>query len=339
VTSVATGAADRTWTQIGIVAALVAFWFVPVFRERLVMRDPKKWPRPALSGAGDHPDRHTHVLSVLTPLVALGATAGLWDLSKQEAGWLAGAGALLALVVTTIVRQWRASDRLAFSQSITVVTLLTLALSLLLDGNALIVALAVEAAALHTIGIRMADEIPLRAGQAMLMAVSVWVGWRLVTLDALATPVINANAFVDALVIVVGAGLASWLADSDEASRYRLAAHIFFLAWMARELSALPNGGGIVTLAWGAYGIGLLIYALKKNMGSVQRIAMATLLLVVTKLFLVDLAVLAPVWRIMLFMGFGGLFLVLSYYFQDLWVDRATQEELPATPRPSEPSS
>ena len=58
-----------------------------------------------------------------------------------------------------------------------------------------------------------------------------------------------------------------------------------------------------------------------------------------TKLFLVDLAVLAPVWRIMLFMGFGGLFLVLSYYFQDLWVDRATPEDPPATPRPSEPSS
>ena len=37
------------------------------------------------------------------------------------------------------------------------------------------------------------------------------------------------------------------------------------------------------------------------------------------KLFLVDLAELEVLWRILLFMGFGGLFLFLSYYFQDLW--------------------
>jgi uncharacterized membrane protein len=46
---------------------------------------------------------------------------------------------------------------------------------------------------------------------------------------------------------------------------------------------------------------------------------MGTLLLVVGKLFVVDLAELETVWRILLFMGFGGIFLVLSYNFQHLW--------------------
>jgi uncharacterized membrane protein len=46
---------------------------------------------------------------------------------------------------------------------------------------------------------------------------------------------------------------------------------------------------------------------------------MATLFLVVGKLFLVDLAGVEAVWRILLFLGFGGLFLVLGYYLQHLW--------------------
>ena len=46
---------------------------------------------------------------------------------------------------------------------------------------------------------------------------------------------------------------------------------------------------------------------------------MGTLLVLVGKLFLVDLARLEAIWRILLFLGFGGLFLVLSYYFQARW--------------------
>lgn len=41
-----------------------------------------------------------------------------------------------------------------------------------------------------------------------------------------------------------------------------------------------------------------------------------TLFLVAGKLFLVDLQYLEAVWRILLFLGFGGLFLLLSYFFQ-----------------------
>ena len=47
--------------------------------------------------------------------------------------------------------------------------------------------------------------------------------------------------------------------------------------------------------------------------------AIGTLLLVVGKLLLVDLAELEAIWRVFLFLSFGGGFLVLSYYFQDLW--------------------
>jgi uncharacterized membrane protein len=56
-----------------------------------------------------------------------------------------------------------------------------------------------------------------------------------------------------------------------------------------------------------------------------RQVALGTLLLVVAKLFLIDLAELETIWRVLLFMGFGAVFLVLSYYFQKLW--RAKPEE------------
>ena len=322
--------ADLIWTTVGIAAGLVSFWFVPLIRERLVMLDPEKWKRPPkVDGAPNtlNADRHAHILSVLTPLVALLATAIVWELSRPEAGWIALILAAIGLAALGIVSFWRAGDRLAFSQAVTVVSLVTLGLALVLDGNALLVALSVEAAALHLIGLRMKDEITLWAGQAILAAVAVWVLSRLVTLEGQLPVVVNPNALVDALSIGIALFLATKLRDDDKAAGYTLAVHIMVLAWLARELSSLPNGGAMVTLAWGTYGIGILIYALMRHRFRMQRVAMATLLLMVAKLFLVDLAQLAPIWRIMLFMGFGGLFLILSYYFQDLWsADRNADE-------------
>jgi len=45
----------------------------------------------------------------------------------------------------------------------------------------------------------------------------------------------------------------------------------------------------------------------------------ATIFVVVGKLFLVDLSQLQAIWRILLFMGFGAVFLLLGYYGQSRW--------------------
>ena len=66
-------------------------------------------------------------------------------------------------------------------------------------------------------------------------------------------------------------------------------------------------------------GLILLIVGLRLNRPRLSAMAIGILLLVVGKLFLVDLAELEAIWRILLFLSFGGCFLVLSYYFQDLW--------------------
>jgi uncharacterized membrane protein len=46
----------------------------------------------------------------------------------------------------------------------------------------------------------------------------------------------------------------------------------------------------------------------------------------VAKLVLHDLSQVEAIWRILLFLGFGGVFLAISYYVPDLW-GRATRSE------------
>ena len=74
-----------------------------------------------------------------------------------------------------------------------------------------------------------------------------------------------------------------------------------------------------MTISWGIYAIILLVIGLRYNQSQLRTVAMATLAAVVGKLFLVDLVELETIWRILLFLGFGGLFLLLSYYFRSLW--------------------
>jgi uncharacterized membrane protein len=94
-----------------------------------------------------------------------------------------------------------------------------------------------------------------------------------------------------------------------------------------RELSVLPDGDAYVTVAWGLYTIVLLVTGLLLAQSRLVIVGMGTLLLVVAKLLLVDLISLDAVWRILLFLGFGGIFLVLSYYLQALW--RANDKRVP----------
>ena len=88
---------------------------------------------------------------------------------------------------------------------------------------------------------------------------------------------------------------------------------------MWRGLSELPGGDGLVIVAWGLYAAMLLLAAFPVRIPRLVRGAVATLLLVVGKLFLVDLAGVDAVWRVPLFLGFGGLFLALSYYLRSVW--------------------
>ena len=188
-----------------------------------------------------------------------------------------------------------------------------------LDGNVLFVALTAEATVLRLIAHRLKDRAVAVASHIFFGGLGAWLGFRLIVHNGAGTPVFNAPALADGLLVLTALAGSALAASSQEKLAYRLGAHMAVLAWLLREFSALSSGQAYVTIAWGVYAIILLVIGLRLNRDRLSATAIGTLLLVVGKLFLVDLVMLEAIWRILLFLGFGGGFLVISYYFQNLW--------------------
>jgi hypothetical protein len=126
-------------------------------------------------------------------------------------------------------------------------------------------------------------------------------------------PVFSARGLAD-LAVIACAFAATRLLPAREQLAYGLAVHAAVMQWIWREFSVLPGGEGIVSALWGVYGVALLVVATLRGWATLQSVAKVTLLFLVAKMFLVDLRALEALWRVLLFSGLGGLFLLLSYY-------------------------
>lgn len=127
------------------------------------------------------------------------------------------------------------------------------------------------------------------------------------------TAVLTARGLAD-LVVIGAAFWASRLLPPRTMRVYRLAVHAALLQWIWREFSGMPGGEGIVSALWGVYGVALLVVATLRGYATLQTVAKLTLLVLLAKMFVVDLRALEALWRVLLFSGLGGLFLLLSYY-------------------------
>ena len=316
-------AGDRWALQVGIVFAWLAFWALPVIRGILEETNPQRWPHPSPDSLAKVirglAKRHAHMLSVSTPLLALAFSRSIWSLSDEAWGWLHLGGVVVYGCAAWISRRWIAARPLAYTQALVSLLLLTLAFCWILEGNSLLLTLVAEAVVVHLIARRLADRGTEISGHLLFAGVGVWIAARLIAELTEGTAVLNAEALISLVAIGTGAGISAVLQRRGVRSTYRLIAHIAFLGWILKELSPLEGGQGYVTVAWGIYAVALLVLGIRRNFNQLLAVAMGTLLVVVVKLFLVDLARLEAIWRILLFLGFGGLFLVLSYYFQALW--------------------
>ncbi len=130
---------------------------------------------------------------------------------------------------------------------------------------------------------------------------------------------VNLTALADVLFIAAILASAKFSQDKKVALVYLFAVHLAFMGLIYREFVELENGQGYVSAIWGTYSIALLVSGFRMKNNALRKAGMATLLLVIAKLFMVDLAHLETIWRILLFIGLGGVLLLLSYYLQSLW--------------------
>jgi uncharacterized membrane protein len=100
---------------------------------------------------------------------------------------------------------------------------------------------------------------------------------------------------------------------------------VLFLGWIYRELGGTSDGQALITTTWGIYGIVLFLIALRKNFRKLRVTALFTMGLVVLKLFLVDLDEVEPLLRVLLFLGFGIVFILLGYLLPSLFRRQAVE--------------
>lgn len=339
-------AGAQWFLQAGEIFAWMVFWIVPIARETLRGRDPERWSLPEAGIVvrtlfGEYEGRLrsvvlAHFLSVATPLVALLWTWGIWEMDPRSLGLVAlGGAAVYALAWFVLRRVEGGIGHLPYTQALMAVFLGIVGFVLVLEGDAFLVALAGGATVVHFLARKTSDVAVSLLGHALFAIAAMWLAGRL-ALDAAfgaaeSMPFISVGAVSDLTVIVLA--VVSTLAFSSAGARisYRVSAHAALLAWMWCELSPLANGEAYATIAWGIYATIILVAGLRAGRVWVVRAGMATLLLVAAKLLVVDLAEVEAIWRILLFLGFGGTFLTLSYFLQSLWkTDERERENIAA---------
>ncbi|HEX5727440.1 MAG TPA: DUF2339 domain-containing protein [Longimicrobiaceae bacterium] len=304
-------AVDRWTLQGAAVFAWLAVSVLPLAREVRLRR-----AEPARAGRrwSDLDALYWHGLALLPPLAALGVTAQVWRPTTAEWGALA-----LACAAGYALAAWalyRRDPRIARVVLLTASVLLSAGSVAALGGNSLLLALAGQALALHALANRGGGAGLRWMAHKVFIAAAAWVLFRLaIQSDEVGT----ARVAADLSVILCGFVCSYVVPHRREALAYRYWCHVALLGWLWRQLAPLDGGQGYATIAWGAYGLGLLLLAMRQDRRVLEKTAIATLLVTVAKLFLVDLAALEAIFRVLLFLGFGSVFLFLSYWLQAWW--------------------
>ncbi len=317
---------------LGVVWAALLFGGVPLWRAVLHRRDPERWPRPALEwfkdvAAFEEPAR---LLAVAVPFVTWLLTLDLFDISEEVHGavWLGLAAGYAALYVGLRPRL----PSLASAHGIALVLVAVIGLGYVLDDAPLqIAALAAVATLAHLAADRLGDR-GLRAAAHGLTALVGVALWERLDAPVSGTPLLRPDALLDLAAIALVAASAGTLTGRWRGG-YLFAAYVLALGWLWRDLVTLPNGQAWVSVAWGACALTLLALGSRRDAEGLRWTGLGTLFLVVAKLFVIDLAELEAVWRILLFLGFGALLLVVSYLFPSVW----RSPEVDARAEPDEP--
>lgn len=311
--------AGRVALQAGIVFAWLLFWSVPTLREVLQERQMVRASRPGRWGPlrREQPSSlvgaflfrpPAHTLAFSSPLVALAFSRQLWTWTPDVWGAAAlGGAAIYALAYLGLRETEDALAGLAQAHGLVAAVLLAYGLSELTGGETFLLAFTAEAGALLVLSRTLSDRALRLTAHAFFAGAALVLAWRLLFWPAPA----EAVALSRLGSILIGAGAARVLAGPGR-RMYQAAALALLLGWLWRQCSPLPGGEALATVSWGAVAVALLVVGLRRRFW--RNAALAVIVALVAKLFLVDLARLAAGWRVLLFTGFGGLFLLLSYF-------------------------
>lgn len=114
---------------------------------------------------------------------------------------------------------------------------------------------------------------------------------------------------------IVSIGAMAWLMRPSEWTRiFFVLQHLLFVVVTFSFFEKIPNGNAFVTTFLGIYTLVWFIVGIWQDEKDLRMASLAIGIFTMGKLFLFDLANLDSLVRILLFLGFGGVCLLLSYY-------------------------
>ncbi len=315
--------------QTGVLFAWILFWTVPLIQKG------GHW-KPSLAGGRLQPktlyeslvqEQNLHITfqMVFSALFSFYISKLIWSLSDTQWGGIVLSASLVFFLIAFIAWWFKKPPELTALHGLVGTVLLTIGLFYFLDDHQLFLAYGLEATALHYLSHRTREPAVHYAANLLFAGIAWWLLLRM--FDGVeGSPFFNIQALADLAVIAL-ATYSSTRLDLKPISRiYTLAAYLGFLTLLLRELVSLPDGNGLVSIAWGLTGTTLLLVGLRKSQLDYFKTGVATLVLVAIKLLIIDFSNLNVVWRILIFMGFGGVFLFLSYWVKDLWNMKASDK-------------
>lgn len=212
-------------------------------------------------------------------------------------------------------------------------TLVAIGFAVQFDGPAVVIGWGAQGAAAMWLGLRTASVL-FQFGGLLL--------WSLATLRLLDgyfdtvlpfQPVLNARSLTTALLVVTGYWASHLFARADvpASGRAARALHItasaLTLAWITAEIgsywdlrSGIPQAylyeHVMLSLAWGLYGATLVAIGMRRRDALARYTGIAILTLASAKVFFYDLWQLGGIYRVVGFIVFGVVLLVVSYLYQ-----------------------
>ncbi len=254
--------------------------------------------------------------------ITLGALAvGAWGLHKGSpllAGGVIGAAGLLEAAVSAYDRPTSRLPSRALETTAGALLLLTVAAFYLFDGA--LGPLVVGGLGLGALVLGIAGAEPQLAGAtralgALVLAVAAAALVFLLERGA-RPPFTNGPALVSFALLTAAGALAVLSAlPAWERRAFGASLWVALLVLLGHEFVAAGRAGAALTLTWGALGLLVLVPGLARDSGLLRSLGYGTLVLVIGKLTSMDLANVDAIWRILLFMGFGGAFLGVSFWF------------------------
>jgi uncharacterized membrane protein len=267
-------------------------------------------------------------------------------------------GALAAIIAAGAVilgRGLRPRDELAWQNALALAfTLIAIGIAVQFDGAAVVIGWAAEGAAATWFGVR-AGRRAFQFGGVIL--------WILATLElfesfsqtpAAFTLFLNARTLATAFVLACGYVMAWRLAaaPTSEASRMRSALHVIAsaltIAWITSEIQSYwevraDTAQGhlyeqmLLSLAWGIYGAVLIVVGMLRRFALLRFIGIAVIAITALKVFFYDLWELGGIYRVVGFLTFGVLLVLVSYLYQRRRAESTSQSPPPQSPPQSPP--